>query len=100
MRIVGRLSARGSLVFHDAVSKSYIQMGIVVGGAKFIGGSDDYGALWTEHAGFGRSYIRNFEAVQVNRAHRRLDIDPSVPEATPKVCRGRNVVLFVEVEKA
>ena len=71
-----------------------------VGGAKFIGGSDDYGGLWAEHAGFGRSYVRNFDSVRVNRAHRKLDVDAAVPEATPKVCRGQNVVLFVEAEKA
>ena len=70
-----------------------------VGGAKFIGGSDDYSALWAQHAGFGRCYVRNFESVRVNRGKRRLDIDASVPEATSKVCRGQNVVLFVEAEK-
>lgn len=43
---MGRLSAPGSAVFHDACSKRYINAGIVVGGAPFIGGSDEYGILW------------------------------------------------------
>ena len=70
-----------------------------MGGAKFIGGSDEYGALWAEHAGFSRSYARNLNAVQINRRQRRLDIDETIPEATAKVCRGQNVVLFMEAEK-
>ena len=46
---MGRLSAPGSAVFHDACSKRYINAGIVVGGAPFIGGSDEYGILWATH---------------------------------------------------
>lgn len=113
MRHVGQLSAEGSAVFHDAVSSEYIDQQIVVscaypgafvrrcdscdallssvhqvGGAPFIGGSDDYGGLWAQHAGFHRSYVRNFESVRVNRAQRRLDIDPTIPEATRKECIG------------
>jgi len=99
MRNLGALSASGSAVFHDAVSASYVRQGVVVGGAKFIGGSDDYGALWAEHAGFTRSFARDFSSVRVNRAKRSIELEESVPEATTKVCRGQNVVLFVEAEK-
>ena len=63
------------------------------------GGSDDYGQLWAKHAGFQKSYARDFNSIRVNRARRALDIDERVPEATAKVCHGQNVVLFVEAEK-
>jgi methyltransferase (TIGR00027 family) len=101
MEEIGRLSATGSLVFHDAVSATYVVggRGPVVGGAKFIGGSDDYASLWREHAGFGKAYVRNFESITVDRGFQRLSIDERYPEATPKNCRGRNVVLFVTAEK-
>lgn len=54
MQEIGRLSAPGSAVFHDACSAGYVAggRGPVVGGAKFLGGSDDYGLLWRSHAGF------------------------------------------------
>ena len=39
-REVGALSAPGSVVFHDACSAGYLNAGVVVGGAPFIGGSD------------------------------------------------------------
>lgn len=99
MRHMGQLSASGSVVFHDAVSANYVSLGVVVGGAPFIGGSDDYGAMWAQHAGFSNSYARNFNSIHINRARRSLDIDESVQEATAKVCRGQNVVLFVEAWK-
>eukprot|EP01052_Picozoa_sp_SAG31_P009903 SAG31_NODE_531_length_14413_cov_7.712659_5_plen_84_part_00 len=71
-----------------------------VGGADFIGGSDDYGKLWAEHAGFAQSYAWDFSAaIHVDRKSKRLICDKSVPEATARACKGRNVVLFVEVEK-
>lgn len=100
MQEIGRLSAPGSAVFHDACrcachdehrlhagahangpihrgearshlapsrapsarcpwhSAGYVAngRGPVVGGAKFLGGSDDYGLLWRRHAGFERTY--------------------------------------------
>jgi len=99
MSHMGSLSARGSAVFHDAVSASYLFQGINVAGAPFIGGSDQYGALWAQHAGFDRTYARDFSSVSVNRRLRRVDIDQRVPEATAQVCRGKNVVLFVEAVK-
>ena len=100
MKDIGFLSANGSAVFHDAISAHYLQNRIVVGGAPFIGGSDEYSRLWKEHAGFANSYARSIEAIRVDRPGRRLVInDDAVPEATPEVCRGRDVVLFVEATK-
>ena len=101
MSEVGRLSASGSSVFHDAVSANYVRggRGPVVGGAPFIGGSDNYGRMWAEHAGFHKALVRDFESIRVDRANRRLDIDEKYPEATESRCQGRNVVLFVTVEK-
>ena len=57
MRELGRLSAAGSAVFHDACSANYVAhgRGPVVSGARFLGGSDEYGRLWREHAGFSSS---------------------------------------------
>merc|ERR1711871_697279 len=99
MQDMGRLSAPGSAVFHDACSARYITAGIVVGGAPFIGGSDDYGALWARHAGFGQSFVRDMRSITVDRQRRQLVIDQRVPEATPAACRNRDVVLFVESVK-
>ena len=73
--------------------------GPVVGGAKFVGGSDEYSKLWAMHAGFASSCVRNFESVHVDRAQRRLLYDERFPEATPSECHGRNVVLFVTAQK-
>ena len=100
MREVGRLSAPGSAVFHDACSARYVTAGVVVGGARFVGGSDEYGELWARHAGFGSSVrVLDFRAVSVDRANRRVVVDRSVPEATPAACAGQNLVLFVEAVK-
>ena len=98
---VGRFSAAGSAVFHDACSANYVAhgRGPVVGGARFLGGSDEYGPLWQTHAGFGRSYVRNFEAVSVDRKARSVAIDDRYPEATAQVCRGKSLILFVTAEK-
>lgn len=96
---IGRLSAPGSAVFHDAVSASYVSMNIVVGGAPFIGGSDDYAKLWAQHAGFAQSYVWNFNAVHVDRERRMLYLDEQMPQATAQVCRGQKLVLFVEAQK-
>lgn len=101
MEEIGALSAPGSAVFHDACSASYVSGGggPVVGGAKFIGGSDDYGGLWATHAGFTDGYVRNFESVGLDRGRRRLVIDSNHPEASPTQCHGKRVVLFVTAEK-
>merc|ERR1719174_2273354 len=79
MQDVGALFAPGS--------------GVVLGGAPFIGGSDQYAALW-RRVGFD-AFVHDFRAIYVDRQNRRLGIDRSYPEATPDVCRGRNLVLFV-----
>ena len=101
MRQVGELSAPGSVVFHDAVSANYVAggRGPVVGGAPFIGGSDDYKGMWREHAGFGEGYARDFSSIKVDRAQRKLRFDDGVAEATPARCRGNSVVLFVVAQK-
>ena len=96
---MGALSASGSAVFHDACSANYLRSNIVVGGAPFIGGSDDYAALWARDAGFTKGRVRDFSSISVDRANRKLVYDRSVPDATPDACRGRMVVLFVEAEK-
>ena len=101
MRQIGELSAPGSVVFHDAVSANYVAggRGPVVGGAPFIGGSDDYKGMWREHAGFGEGYARDFSSIKVDRAQRKLRFDDGVAEATPARCRGNSVVLFVVAQK-
>jgi methyltransferase (TIGR00027 family) len=100
MTEMGRLSAPGSAVFHDACSQQYVGAGVVVGGAKFIGGSDDYGRLWAEHAGFDRSHVHDFSnSFRVDRANRRVE-SRQWPEATAKVLRGKQTVLFVEASKS
>ena len=102
MRQIGKLSARGSVVFHDACSATYVRggRGPVVGGAPFIGGSDSYSALWAQEGGFGRNYVYDFgEAISVDRRQRRVVVDDRVPEATPEQVAGRNVVLFVVAQK-
>ena len=101
MASIGNLSAPKSAVFHDAVTASYVRAGIAPGGAPFISGSDNYAALWRTHAGFDVSFVRNFGSVRVDRRGRRLTIDdnPARAEATPSLCRGRDIVLFVEAEK-
>ena len=102
MRHIGRLSAPRSAVFHDAVTENYVRAGIRPGGAPFISGADDYLGLWGQHApGFDAGIVRNFQSVRVDRHGRRLalDADPRRAEATPAKCRGKDIVLFVEVEK-
>jgi len=103
MRDIGRLSGAGSVVFHDAISASYVRGNIVVGGARFLSGSDVYAQLWSRHAGFSsrNSVVLDFErAVGVDRARRRLQVSTDMPvQATPHRCRGKSVVLFVQVEK-
>jgi len=100
MSEMGNLSAPGSAVFADACSQRYIGAGIVVGGARFIGGSDVYGSLWAEHAGFDRSYIHDFSnSFRVDRANRQLE-SRRWQEASPEVLRGKQMVLFVEAWKS
>ena len=100
MREIGRASASGSVVFHDACSAHYIGNRIVVGGAPFVGGSDTYLSLWREHAGFAQGFVYDFNrAISVDRVKRSVVVDESVPEATPKAIAGRDVVLFVVTQK-
>merc|ERR1712146_491400 len=89
MQEVGQLSSAGSAVFHDAISAHYITAGIAVAGAPFIGGSDEYGKLWAQHAGFDTGFVRDFRSVSVDRARRSVVVDPRVPESTPASLAGR-----------
>ena len=101
MQEIGRLSGPGSAVFHDACSAGYVTggRGPVVGGAKFVGGSDEYGRMWANMAGFTHSFVHNFESISVDRRNRRVVVDPRYSEATADQCYGRSVVLFVTAEK-
>lgn len=102
MHQIGALSAVGSVVFHDAVTASYVQAGISPGGAPFISGSDDYARLWSEHGGFASCSVRNFKSLSIDRRARclaRRDDAKTNMSARPEDCRGRNLVLFVEAEK-
>jgi hypothetical protein len=116
MEEVGRISAPGSAIFHDAVTESYVAdgRGPVVSGAPFIGGSDDYLGLWRQHAGFGGDgRLRGFNGpntstrvydfartIRVDRDQRRLLIDENdAGQAKPVVCHRKNLVLFVTTEK-
>merc|ERR1711879_209152 len=95
---IGRLSAPKSVAFMDAISESYVDVGIVVGGAKFVGGSDDYSTLWSQEASFDKTFVHNFnESIRVDRRNQRLVVKNI--EATPKFCKGREEVLFVTSEK-
>jgi len=60
MRQIGALSATNSVVFHDAISATYLTKRIQVAGAPFIGASDVYGELWGKHAGFLKSRVHDF----------------------------------------
>merc|ERR1719213_1606597 len=111
MQELGKLSAPGSAVFHDAVSESYVAggRGPVVGGARFIGGSDDYLGLRRRYAGFtgsraDRASTRVYDfqrAIYVDRPNRQLLLDErDEGQATPQKCYRKNVVLFVTAEKA
>ena len=100
IRNIGELSAPRSSVFHDGVSEQYMYAGVAPGGAPFISGSDDYSRRWREHAGFDVSFVRNFASIKVDRGRRHLAIDNRPgSEATPSVCRGREIVLFVDAFK-
>ena len=109
LRAIGRLSASGSAAFMDAITTAYVGQKIVVGGAPFIGGCDDYARLWAEQAGFGTGNASKTGAttdvidfqrrVHVNRRERSVEVmqGRSLVEAD---CRGNSVVLFVKSVKA
>lgn len=100
MREIGKASASGSVLFHDACSAHYMRSKIVVGGAPFVGGSDEYAQLWADHAGYSQGYVYDFSrAISVDRKRRRIVIDERAPEASPQAVAGKAVVLFVVVQK-
>jgi O-methyltransferase involved in polyketide biosynthesis len=104
---IGKLSATDSAAFMDAITSSYVDVGINILGVKFVEGSDDYVGLWKQEAGFlstgkaakkENSFVHDFRhGIHVDRTNRNLVV--SRHEATPKICRGKDLVLFVEVEK-
>ena len=99
IQAVRTVSAPGSVVFHDAITASYLQQGIAVHGAPFIGGSDDYAALWG--AEFDTKVLDMARSVRVDRANRRLVVDLSSTQAlvTPARAKGNNIVLFVHCRR-
>jgi hypothetical protein len=101
MEDVGKLSAAGSAIFHDSVSRVYATAGVAPGVAPFLSGSDVYGKLWKDFGGFDRTFVRDFDAsIKVDRQKRNLaDMGGPQSEATPERCKGQYKDLFVEVEK-
>lgn len=100
MRCIGRLSTKSSAVFHDAITHTHVSSGIVVGGAPFVGGSDDYAGMWAQEAGFHKTSVRSIDRFWVDRRNRRLVVDDSPSaEATAQVCRHQKLCLFVQSEK-
>mmetsp|Transcript_9401 Transcript_9401/g.17030 ORF Transcript_9401/g.17030 Transcript_9401/m.17030 type:complete len:323 (+) Transcript_9401:18-986(+) len=100
MRNIGDLSAPGSAIFHDAISANYLKRGINVMGAPFIGGTDSYGRLWSEEAGF-QATLFDFQSVVVDRAQRvlRLSNRRGMGQCTEVMLSGKDVILFVEAVK-
>merc|ERR1712048_174479 len=88
MQDIGRLSAPASAVFHDSITRHYVQAGIAPAGARFVSGSDDYGKLWYELAGFDASFVRNFATVHVDRRNRSLVLDQQVLRQLPMFVAG------------
>eukprot|EP00854_Cymbomonas_tetramitiformis_P001393 gene1393-1996_t len=97
---ISTLSAPRSALFHDAVSRSYVDAKVVVAGEPFISGSDDYPRLWQKY-GFGKnSRAINFEHIRVNRSTRKLDVSPGTSsEVDPARARGQLIVIFFHAEK-
>lgn len=100
MENVGSISAPGSLVFHDAISRSMQASGIKVAGVPFLGGSDEYGEQWQEHGGFRqRTVVRSIDSIWVDRYKKKLEFDWRYETLSPEQLHGQRVTLFVEVEK-
>eukprot|EP00746_Dinoflagellata_sp_MGD_P075865 gnl/MRDRNA2_/MRDRNA2_30503_c0_seq1.p1 gnl/MRDRNA2_/MRDRNA2_30503_c0~~gnl/MRDRNA2_/MRDRNA2_30503_c0_seq1.p1 ORF type:complete len:334 (-),score=53.43 gnl/MRDRNA2_/MRDRNA2_30503_c0_seq1:18-920(-) len=99
MKSIGLISAQGSVVFHDAISKTYESVGVRVADVPFLGGSDEYAAQWNRYGGFGkRALVINVERIHVNRATKTLEFDGD-DNTSPQALRGKNAPLFVEVQK-
>jgi len=100
MKCIGRLSAKDSVVFHDACSRTQTASGIVVGGARFVGGSDDYAGMWSQEGGFSNTFVRRFDSIWVDRRQRALTFDNRPwAEATVQRIQGKALTLFVQSEK-
>merc|ERR1712194_943740 len=102
MAAIGQLSAPGSVVFHDAISATYVEQRISIRGATFVGGSDDYLGDWARYGGFqsvNRNAVRSIDQVQVDRVGKKLVLSTPDNERMKRKCKGNNVVLFVEVWK-
>lgn len=101
-RTIGQLSCAGSVVFHDAISASYVSKRISVAGAPFVGGLDDYLGFWRQQGGFAgeQSAARNINELRVDRWHGQLSVWPPRSEEVVRACaRGEDVTMFVEAWK-
>jgi len=99
MQQVGHISAEGSVVFHDCISKA-LENQISVHGAPFIGGSDDYARLWREEGGFGNTFVRKIGSVWIDRASRTLGMEADeLSRADPRKIAGKGETLLVEARK-
>lgn len=98
IKTIGMMSAEGSTVFHDAISKSQMSSGIRVAGVPFLGGSDEYGNWWQRYGGFTKQTIHNIEGIYVDRVNKRLEFDWRY-DTSPEALCGHRATLFVEVEK-
>eukprot|EP00931_Biecheleriopsis_adriatica_P085864 TRINITY_DN60647_c0_g1_i1.p1 TRINITY_DN60647_c0_g1~~TRINITY_DN60647_c0_g1_i1.p1 ORF type:complete len:438 (-),score=88.74 TRINITY_DN60647_c0_g1_i1:39-1286(-) len=92
---ISSLTSPGSVVFHDAVSETSQQGGIVCCGARFLSGSDDYAGLWRSH-GFNADVV-DFKQTYVDRQQRRVLVEPG--RMHPSSVTGRQVTFFVWAAK-
>ncbi|CAK0856610.1 unnamed protein product [Prorocentrum cordatum] len=101
-RTIGQLSCPGSVVFHDAISASYVSKRISVAGAPFVGGLNDYLGFWRQQGGFSgeQGAVRSVNDLRVDRWHGRLNVWPPRNDEVVGACaRGEDVTMFVEAWK-
>lgn len=98
MRNIGSISAKGSVTFHDAISRSYESVGVKVATVPFLGGSDEYSAQWQREGSFINAVVHNLSSIYVDRTNKVLEFDASY-DTSPAALRGRPTVLFVEAQK-
>lgn len=99
MKNIGMISAQGSILFHDAISKSYESVGVRVADVPFLAGSDEYGDQWQKYGGFRkRAVVHDIGSIYVDRNKKTLWFDHRY-SGSPEALRGRQVAIFVEAEK-
>ena len=92
------LSATGSAVVSDAVSAAYAGT-VDIGGARFVGGFDDYAAMWRQH-GFARGLgARHMADARVDRSTRAVQWMDAGGTRGAVGRKGQMAYFFVEVEK-